>query len=143
MPKPARVPLQLDSFLPYRLSVLSNTVSTAIAGAYRERFGLAFPAGHQLEQRDTVHVTDVRGETYLSRINCEYRDYLGELCRERGMMRTSATRLDAMYQQQVDEFFDRSRGVVRNRVLRRQDPLGSLFYLPAADHRPKPIYRAT
>ena len=52
---------------------------------YRERFGLAFPAGHQLEQRDTVHVTDVRGETYLSRINCEYRDYLGELCRERGV----------------------------------------------------------
>jgi DNA-binding MarR family transcriptional regulator len=43
MPKPARVPLQLDSFLPYRLSVLSNTVSTAIAGAYHERFGLSIP----------------------------------------------------------------------------------------------------
>lgn len=52
---------------------------------YRERFGLAFPAGHQLEQRNAVHVTDVRGETYLSRINCEYRDYLAELCRERGV----------------------------------------------------------
>jgi len=52
---------------------------------YSERFGLAFPAGHPLGQRDTVHVTDVRGETYLSRINCEYRDYLAELCRERGV----------------------------------------------------------
>ena len=41
MSKSARVPLQLDTFLPYRLSVLSNTVSTAIAGAYHERFGLS------------------------------------------------------------------------------------------------------
>jgi LysR family hydrogen peroxide-inducible transcriptional activator len=52
---------------------------------YHERFGLALPAGHPLEGRDSVHVTDVRGETYLSRINCEYRDYLAELCRERGV----------------------------------------------------------
>jgi DNA-binding MarR family transcriptional regulator len=35
--------LELDRFLPYRLSVLSNTVSTAIAGAYRQRFGLTIP----------------------------------------------------------------------------------------------------
>jgi DNA-binding MarR family transcriptional regulator len=35
--------LELDRFLPYRLSVLSNTVSTAIAGAYQERFGLTIP----------------------------------------------------------------------------------------------------
>jgi DNA-binding MarR family transcriptional regulator len=35
--------LELDRFLPYRLSVLSNTVSTAIAGAYHERFGLTIP----------------------------------------------------------------------------------------------------
>jgi DNA-binding MarR family transcriptional regulator len=43
MSRSARVPLQLDSFIPYRLSVLSNTVSTAIAGAYHERFGLSIP----------------------------------------------------------------------------------------------------
>jgi DNA-binding MarR family transcriptional regulator len=41
MPRPAS--LALENFLPYRLSVLSNTVSTAIAGAYRERFGLSIP----------------------------------------------------------------------------------------------------
>lgn len=35
--------LRLDSFVPYRLSVLSNTVSSAIAGAYAERFGLSIP----------------------------------------------------------------------------------------------------
>jgi DNA-binding MarR family transcriptional regulator len=38
MPKLA---LRLEDFLPYRLSVLTNLVSSAIAGAYRERFGLA------------------------------------------------------------------------------------------------------
>jgi DNA-binding MarR family transcriptional regulator len=38
MPKPA---LRLENFLPYRLSVLTNLVSSAIAGAYRDRFGLA------------------------------------------------------------------------------------------------------
>src|SRR5205823_2629883 len=50
-----------------------------------ERFGLAFPVGHRFEQRNTLHVTDVRGENYLSRINCEYRDYLGELCSRHGV----------------------------------------------------------
>jgi len=52
---------------------------------YRERFGLAFPTGHPFEQRNTLHVTDVRDETYLSRVNCEYRDYLIELCGEYGV----------------------------------------------------------
>ncbi len=52
---------------------------------YRERFGLAFPSGHRFEERNTLHVTDVRDETYLSRVNCEYRDYFIELCGEYGV----------------------------------------------------------
>jgi DNA-binding MarR family transcriptional regulator len=35
--------LELDRFLPYRLSVLSNTLSQAIAAAYSDRFGLTIP----------------------------------------------------------------------------------------------------
>lgn len=35
--------LNLDRFMPYRLSVLSNRVSTAIANEYSERFGLTIP----------------------------------------------------------------------------------------------------
>jgi len=35
--------IELDSFLPYRLSVLANVLSTAIAAAYEERFGLTIP----------------------------------------------------------------------------------------------------
>ena len=33
-------PLRLAAFLPYRLSVLSNTVSSAIAADYQREFGL-------------------------------------------------------------------------------------------------------
>jgi DNA-binding MarR family transcriptional regulator len=35
--------LQLENFLPYRLSVLSNIVSSAISGSYARRFGLTIP----------------------------------------------------------------------------------------------------
>jgi len=35
--------LELERFLPYRLSVLSNTVSAAIAEAYSDRYGLTIP----------------------------------------------------------------------------------------------------
>lgn len=35
--------LHLDRFIPYRLSVLTNTVSLLIAGAYEREFGLSIP----------------------------------------------------------------------------------------------------
>ena len=35
--------LILEDFLPYRLSILSNTVSSTIAGTYDRRFGLSIP----------------------------------------------------------------------------------------------------
>ena len=35
--------LELETFLPYRLSVLSNRISTAIARVYATRFGLSIP----------------------------------------------------------------------------------------------------
>jgi DNA-binding MarR family transcriptional regulator len=38
-----RPKLHLENFLPYRLSVLSNTVSGAIAAAYFAHFGLTIP----------------------------------------------------------------------------------------------------
>jgi len=40
MPKSAPPTLDLERFLPYRLSVLSNTVSQALAAMYGERFDL-------------------------------------------------------------------------------------------------------
>lgn len=38
---PKSTALELEDFLPYRLSVLSNTVSQAIAAEYEQRFGLS------------------------------------------------------------------------------------------------------
>jgi len=35
--------LKLENFLPYRLAILSHTVSTTIAHVYDERFGLSIP----------------------------------------------------------------------------------------------------
>jgi LysR family transcriptional regulator, hydrogen peroxide-inducible genes activator len=52
---------------------------------YRERFCIAFPTGHRLEQQNRVCISDVAGETYLRRINCEYRDYLADRLHERGL----------------------------------------------------------
>jgi DNA-binding transcriptional LysR family regulator len=52
---------------------------------YRERFGVAFPAGHRFERRNTLHLTDVAGESYLDRINCEYASHIDELCAQRGI----------------------------------------------------------
>ena len=52
---------------------------------YRERFGIAFPTGHRLETQNRVRITDVAEETYLRRINCEYRDYLADRLSEQGL----------------------------------------------------------
>ncbi len=40
---PPATRLELDRFLPYRLSVLTNTVSASIAAAYAERHDLSIP----------------------------------------------------------------------------------------------------
>jgi DNA-binding MarR family transcriptional regulator len=39
----AAPPIELEQFLPYRLSVLANLTSSAIAGAYERRFDLSIP----------------------------------------------------------------------------------------------------
>lgn len=40
---PQHDPLVLEDFLPYRLSILSNRVSNAIARIYQRKFGLSIP----------------------------------------------------------------------------------------------------
>ena len=40
-PAPQHAVLDLDHFLPYRLSILSNRISQTISGLYGQRFGLA------------------------------------------------------------------------------------------------------
>ena len=39
---------------------------------YEERYLIAFPKGHRFEKMDTVPRSELAGERYLQRINCEY-----------------------------------------------------------------------
>jgi DNA-binding transcriptional LysR family regulator len=50
---------------------------------YRERFLVAFPVGHRFEDRDAVPITEVDGENYLLRYNCEYDSDIDETMRAR------------------------------------------------------------
>ncbi|HEU0223139.1 MAG TPA: LysR family transcriptional regulator [Paracoccaceae bacterium] len=52
---------------------------------YAERFVVAVGPGHPLARLSEVRVRDLEGHTYLSRVNCEYRDYIREIRQEMGV----------------------------------------------------------
>jgi DNA-binding transcriptional LysR family regulator len=70
----AHAPAAADGGLPERFNARA---------LYRERFVLAFPSGHRFEQMNGVPVAALKGENYLRRVNCEYRDHLAQLCSDR------------------------------------------------------------
>jgi LysR family hydrogen peroxide-inducible transcriptional activator len=52
---------------------------------YDERFLIAMAPGHRLEKLKVVRAKDLHGELYLSRINCEFGDYMLKVYAERGV----------------------------------------------------------
>jgi LysR family hydrogen peroxide-inducible transcriptional activator len=52
---------------------------------YRERYAVAFPAGHRFERVNAVRVADLTGESFLSRANCERHAELEGICRACGV----------------------------------------------------------
>jgi DNA-binding transcriptional LysR family regulator len=52
---------------------------------YDERFMLAMPTGHRLANQSEIRMPDLSGEFYLSRVNCEFWDYLDRLSRDQGV----------------------------------------------------------
>jgi DNA-binding MarR family transcriptional regulator len=63
--------LQLERFLPYRLSVLANTVSLHVAAAYEERFGLTIPEWRvmaMLAQYPNISAVDVADRTAMDKV---------------------------------------------------------------------------
>jgi DNA-binding MarR family transcriptional regulator len=63
--------LDLDRFLPYRLSVLSNRVSDVIARQYSERFGLTIPEWRVmavLGQGGDVSAREVAARTAMDKV---------------------------------------------------------------------------
>jgi LysR family hydrogen peroxide-inducible transcriptional activator len=59
---------------------------------YPERFVIACSAGHQFARQNAVQFAELDGQPYLSRINCEYQDYLRETCHSQGARLTGAFR---------------------------------------------------
>jgi DNA-binding MarR family transcriptional regulator len=63
--------LRLAGFVPYRLSVLANTVSTAIAGAYAQRFGLSIPEWRViavLAEQPNLSAAEVAAQTAMDKV---------------------------------------------------------------------------
>lgn len=63
--------LVLDRFLPYRLSVLANTVSRAIARLYADRFGITIPEWRVLAilgDSGPASSADVRARTAMDKV---------------------------------------------------------------------------
>ena len=63
--------LELERFLPYRLSVLANTMSAAIAGAYAERFELSIPEWRVvavLARSPGLSAAQVAGRTAMDKV---------------------------------------------------------------------------
>ncbi len=52
---------------------------------FSEQFVIACSAGHRFSGRHHIEMAELDGETYLSRINCEFYDYLTDRCREQGV----------------------------------------------------------
>jgi DNA-binding transcriptional LysR family regulator len=52
---------------------------------YDERFFIACGPEHDFARRDAVRLAELDGQTYLQRVNCEYREYLRELLAANGV----------------------------------------------------------
>jgi DNA-binding MarR family transcriptional regulator len=64
-------PLELERFLPYRLSILSNTVSQAIAREYQQRFDLSVTEWRVmavLARFDTLSAREVAQRTAMDKV---------------------------------------------------------------------------
>ena len=49
---------------------------------YDERFVIAFPEQHRFAKMNGIPMREIHGESYLRRINCEYRDHLSKIADE-------------------------------------------------------------
>ena len=71
VPRSEKPPLQLASFLPYRLSTLSNRISRAIADLYEERFQLTLPEWRVmavLGEEPDLSATEVAERTAMDKV---------------------------------------------------------------------------
>jgi DNA-binding MarR family transcriptional regulator len=60
--------LRLENFLPYRLAVLSNTVSTTVARAYDKRFSVSIPEWRVIAVLGRFPGLSVAGRTLMDKV---------------------------------------------------------------------------
>lgn len=63
--------LTLERFLPYRLSVLANTVGVKVAATYEQRFGISIPEWRvmaMLAQHPDISAVDVAERTAMDKV---------------------------------------------------------------------------
>jgi DNA-binding MarR family transcriptional regulator len=85
--------LDLDAFVPYKLSVLSNRVSGAIARHYSERFGLSIPEWRVmavLGQTPGLSASEVASRTAMDKVQVSRA--VANLLRAKRVARTSDDR---------------------------------------------------
>jgi len=58
---------------------------------YRERVVVVFPIGHRFERQKRVHLSNLAGESFLLRTNCEKRGLLLGSRRPQGFVPTSTS----------------------------------------------------
>ncbi len=51
---------------------------------YSERFMVAFPPGHRFAALDGIRPADMHQQSYVRRLSCEYRAYIGETLKKNG-----------------------------------------------------------
>lgn len=84
--------LRLSGFVPYRLSVLANIVSTAIAGAYAQRFGLTIPEWRVLAVlADTPNVSAAEVAQHTAMDKVAVSRAVASLLREKRIQRRMAS----------------------------------------------------
>jgi DNA-binding transcriptional LysR family regulator len=70
------------------VAVMASAVGFAgtfeVTPLYRERFVIACPPCHRLAGMAAVPISEVNGESYLLRANCEYRGAIHDLLQQRG-----------------------------------------------------------
>ncbi|WP_037545266.1 MarR family winged helix-turn-helix transcriptional regulator [Stappia stellulata] len=62
-------PLELESFLPYRLNVLAETVSQSLAGVYRRRYGITVPEWRLIATLGQFGTVTAKGIGHHSRMH--------------------------------------------------------------------------
>jgi DNA-binding transcriptional LysR family regulator len=126
--------IDLGRFLPYRLSVLTNLVSSAIADAYRRRFVLSIPEWRVLAVlarhpgRSATEVSELTrmDAVAVSRAVARLEERLGVRLLHRTSRRVSATDEGARLLARAAPLLDQLRDVLEDAAGRDEGPAGRL-----------------